>query len=100
VDEAYDPYPTDIFIHNNSYQNEHWFPTMDNDFGLLFMFKFPFSTPDIVWDGIKNEQGEFAMCVKEQVVSFANLDAANDFENLNQVLDPFICEGTQIEPIL
>ncbi len=100
VDESYDPYPTDIFVHNNTYQNKHWFPTLKNDFGLLFLVKFPFSTPDIVWDGIKNEQGEFSLCVKESIASFANLDAANDFENLNQEVDPFICEGNQIEPIL
>lgn len=100
ADESYNPYPTDIFVHNNTYQNKHWFPTLKNDFGLLFLVKFPFSTPDIVWDGIKNEQGEFSLCVKESIASFANLDAANDFENLNQEVDPFICEGNQIEPIL
>ena len=100
VDEIYDPYPTDIFIHNNLYANKHWFPTLKNDFGLLFMFKFPFATPDIVWDGIKKEDAKFSLCVKESAVKFASLDAANDFENLNQDIAHFECEGHQIDPIL
>ncbi|WP_421869417.1 parallel beta-helix domain-containing protein [Marinoscillum sp.] len=100
VDDAYDPYPTDIFIHNNRFQNKHWFPTTSNDFGLLFMYKFPLNTPDIVWDGIISKEVPFSMCIKESAVKFANLDAANEFENLNKNLEPYTCEGRQLDPIL
>ena len=34
------------------------------------------------------------------ILTFASFDAANDFENLNQDIAPFECEGHQIDPIL
>lgn len=100
MDNRYDPYPTNIFVHNNRFQNEHWFPTTQSDFGLLFMYKFPLNTPDIVWDGIESEEVPFELCIKESDIQFANLDAANDFENLNEDLTPFLCEGQQLDPLL
>ncbi len=48
-DVGYDPYPNEVYIHNNVYKNSFWFPTWKNDFGLLFTMKFPFATPDIAW---------------------------------------------------
>ncbi|MEQ8473546.1 MAG: parallel beta-helix domain-containing protein [Marinoscillum sp.] len=95
MDQGYNPYPTDIFIHENTYYNSYWFPTMENDFGLLFLVKFPMSTPDIIWDGIESPNG-FDLCIREEEVEFASLDAANEFENLNRDMAPFQCEGTSI----
>lgn len=98
-DIDYDPYPNQVYIHDNIYTNAHWFPTMKNDFGLLFLFKFPFQTPDIAWDGIMTEGRDFDLCVEQERVKFANLDAANDFKNLNSDLDNFICSGIPINPL-
>lgn len=98
-DEQYNPYPTGIFIHDNEYTNEHWFPTFSNDFGLLFMMKFPFSTPDIVWDGIHPGSQDFALCIEQKEAKFANLDAGNDFANLNSDAAPFACKGDGVAPI-
>lgn len=94
-DDGYDPYPTDIFIHDNVYENSYWFPTMENDFGLLFLVKFPLSTPDIVWDGIESSSG-FTLCIQEEDVAFASLDAANEFADLSTDITRFECEGTAI----
>lgn len=99
-DIDYNPYPANVFIHDNSFQNDYWFPTLSNDFGKLFLFKFPFTTPDIAWDGIYPSGEQFTLCVDETEIAFANLDAANDFENLNTSLGDFACLGEAMDPIL
>ncbi len=98
-DENYDPYPNDLFIHDNRFSNDYWFPTVRNQFGLLFMKEFFFATPDIVWDGISTDRSTFDMCINEENVKFADLDAANDFENLTTNWEVFKCEGNVITPI-
>ena len=100
LDEDYDPYPNNIYFHDNSFSNSHWFPTKENDFGLLFMVKFPLSTPDIVWDGLTPDRSSFSLCIEElDGVKFADLDAGNDFENLTTDLSSFECKGKPIDPI-
>ncbi len=96
-DVDYNPYPENIFIHDNIIQNDHWFPTLSNDFGLLFLTKFPFSTPDIAWDGILPENGSIGLCIDQSGFKFANLDAANDFADLNNDVSKFECIGKSIE---
>lgn len=98
-DMNYDPYPNDIYIHGNAFNNSHLFPTVKNDFGLLFLMKFPFSTPDIAWDGIHPNRHGFSLCIGQEGIKFADLDAANDFENLNSDMVQFQCKGTSITPI-
>jgi len=100
VNEDYDPYPTDLHIHDNRISNKYNIPSLKNDFGLLFLVKFPFSTPDIVIDGIFSEEVPFKMCIDEdEDIRFANLDAANDFAGLNTDLSPYQCEPQKIKPI-
>lgn len=98
-DVGYNLYPNEIYIHDNTYENSHWFPTISNDFGLLFIMKFPFSTPDIAWDGIYPDRTKFLLCIEQKEVKFGDLDAANDFENLNTGMDQFQCKGISITPI-
>lgn len=98
-DENYDPYPDEVFIHDNRYANDKWVPTLKNDFGWLFLVKFPFGTPDIVWDGIVPDRETFDLCIRQESVKFADLDAANDFENLSTDMSPFVCDGIVVAPI-
>ena len=95
----YNPYYNDLFIHHNKITNKHWFPTLKNDFGLLFLTKFPFSTPDIVVDGITGGE-PLNICLQENgEITYANLDAANDFEGLSQDMKAVECRGEEIAPI-
>ncbi len=99
-DRDYDPYPSGIYVHHNNFSNKYWFPTLKNDFGVLFLVKFPFSTPDVVWDGIAPDRDVFDLCLTENgEIDFGDLDAANDFEKLNGDWSAFACEGETIEPI-
>lgn len=100
-DQLYNPYPNEIYFHDNQFRNSYWFPTFKNDFGLLFMMKFPFATPDIVWDGIVPDRSAFGFCIDESSsLKFGDLDAANDFENLTKDWTPFRCEGTSVQQTL
>jgi hypothetical protein len=100
ADSEYDPYYNEIYIHDNKISNKHIIPTLKNDFGLLFLTKFPFSTPDIVIDGITSDKEELSLCIQNnENVKVANLDAANDFENLNSESLPYDCSREPIGPI-
>ena len=100
-DERYDPYPTQMYIHDNTFENSHWFPTMKNDFGLLFLTKFPFNTPDIAWDGISPDRSKLGLCLGDNgEITFADLDAANEFEALTTDWSSFACEGTPIQSMI
>jgi len=100
IDESYDPYPNVIYMHDNEFKNDHWFPTFQNDFGWLFFKEFPFATPDMAIDGIFSEDNAFVMCLENNgEFKFANLDAANDFEGLTTSWEAFDCKGTSIAPI-
>lgn len=95
-DKNYNPFPRNIFIHDNEISSSYWLPALDNDFGKLFVYNFGFSLPDIAWDGIRApeylaEDGtvnpEYQICIEEDSsVKTTDLDAANDFDNL--VVDP------------
>ncbi|MEQ6120684.1 parallel beta-helix domain-containing protein [Reichenbachiella sp. MALMAid0571] len=90
-DPNYDPFPGQIFVHDNSYSNSYWLPNMDNDFGKLFLMKFGLSRPDVIWDGILSQQyhlangkvnPDYQICIQEKGIKTAILDAANNFEGL------------------
>lgn len=99
-DTLYNPYPNLINVHHNEFANSYLIPTMENDFGYLFLMKFPFSTPDIVWDGISPDRTALQMCFSENgIYKFADLDAANEFENLTTEKTSFECFGIVVEPV-
>lgn len=97
-DSLYNPYPYQIYIHNNTYENSHWFPALSHDIGKLFFMKSFMSPPDIAYDGIadpKRANPEF--CVQETGdLTVLNLDAAHDFKNLTKGLEQFKCVGASL----
>jgi parallel beta-helix repeat protein len=92
-DTNYYPFPVDIRIGKNNFENSYTLPSFSHDIGKLIFFKFPFGTPDILYDGIRSDNPkEVPICLKDPDVNFADLDAANDFENLHQNTSDYICE--------
>jgi parallel beta-helix repeat protein len=87
-DSVYNPFPYNVSIHHNRFENSHWFPTLKNDIGKLLITKSFFSPPDILYDGIENpEQTDRGICFTENgEITFINLDAANDFKALSKDL--------------
>jgi parallel beta-helix repeat protein len=96
LDSLYNPYPENMYIHSNTFKNSMLFPTMKSDFGKLFFVKFPFATPDIVFDGFVDEFSEkgLRLCIRNNgEIKFANLDVPNEFANINKDQAPYDCSG-------
>lgn len=93
-DSLYNPFPYEISIFRNRFQNNHWFPTTSHDIGKLLLMKSPFSPPDIIYDGIKDSKREDRkLCFYENgEITFINLDAANDFASFSKDITPFHCK--------
>ena len=74
-EDSYDPYPTNISIHRNIYDEQaRNFPDIGNKLGFLLFLKFGRNVPEIVYDGIVDEKrageamnypGELALCISE-----------------------------------
>lgn len=98
ADLKYNAYPGHVSIHKNLFENRFNFPTLSNDFGKLWYFKNGANIPDIAYDGIlpqgvKLQDPQVQLCIKHNnEASFAFLDAANDFRNFSNDLEPFNCE--------
>ena len=98
-DKEYDPYPGQIHIHDNNYDNGRFMPNITTDFGRLFLFKRGFGIPDVVIDGIKSpdhlKDGEindyYRICVNERDIKFLDLDAGNNFTELTEDITSYTC---------
>ena len=105
-DENYNPYPNGIYIHNNTYQRERGKPTLKKKIGVLLYAKFKKEVPDILYDGILDEETldengnvrpEHMICIRDNGdATFANLDAENDFENISRDLSDFDCTQPEL----
>ena len=96
----YNSFANNIYIHHNTFDNSKWFPTMENDFGLLFLTEFPFATPDIVFDGILDPSDPLKFCLQDNgEINFAVLDAENDMVGLSDDATPYTCIGTFVDPV-
>ena len=105
-DENYDPYSYDIYIHDNTYERKKALPDLTKDFGKLINVLFKGKPQDIVYDGILNpDHGDginpMNICIQQsgEEVRFANVDAANDFDNVQKDLAPYSCNGIQLEDV-
>ncbi len=91
ADDNYNPYPGKVYVHDNEYSDYSMIPNLDSDFAKLFVLKFGMDKPHVVWDGIQSPDywladGEvnpdYRICVQEEGIKTAILDAANMFEGL------------------
>lgn len=100
-DTDYDPYPGEVFIHDNQFSNSNFLPDLDSDFGKLLLSKFGVAQPIIAWDGIlapdymldeSSINPDYQICVDEpDDIKIANLDAGNDFEHISTDSEDFKC---------
>jgi parallel beta-helix repeat protein len=96
LDTLYNPYPYDIRIRKNFYQNNHWFPAVGHDIGLLFLTKAFLSTPDIAYDGIRPDASDPALCIEDNgEIKIVSIDAAHDFKGWSEDTASFRCRDTK-----
>lgn len=93
-DVDYNPYPRQIKIGKNSFENSYMFPTINNDFGKILLFKKPFQTVDVLWDGLKDEDADYTLCFETggESFSFYGLDVINDFKNATSDASKYSCD--------
>jgi parallel beta-helix repeat protein len=103
-DSSYYPYPTAINIHDNEYSKEKKRATGKGRLGKLYRYKLRFgkNVPDIVYDGILDEKllqadGKYPadkrICLSNNKgATYANIDAANGFKNVNRDMNEVKCK--------
>ena len=103
TDESYDPFTRRIYIHDNYYERERVRATPKGRMGQMYRFKLKFGkdVPHIIYDGILPEEGQtaeglptdaFRICIRDnENASFANIDAAGDFENISRDISAYDC---------
>lgn len=103
-DKEYDPYPTTVAVHHNTFERKPRRVPMDSRFGKMYRFvlRFGRQVPAVVFDGILNPAKigpdgkyplHYSICVRENVnQSTAFLDAGNNFKGLKQGKDLFDCD--------
>ncbi|MEM6763464.1 MAG: parallel beta-helix domain-containing protein [Bacteroidota bacterium] len=101
-DEAYYPYPSEIYVHDNRFEKEKRLPSLSSRIGKLLFLKYGRKVPDILYDGIVDEEraGEDykVLCIRNnQNARFTNLDAANDFNNISYDLAPYDCSTESLK---
>lgn len=97
-DERYDPFTYNINIHDNVIERKATLPDVTKKFGQMVNMLFPGKPQDILYDGITKDDSKGAnpmnICIKNnkaEDLRFANIDAANDFDNINRALEPYDC---------
>ena len=111
TDELYNPYPSNIYIHNNIYKRDKQFPHFSFTMPIGFMLAYNFwrDIPDIIYDGIldpgkinKNGQlnKEHQICIIDNInAQMSNIDAGNDFSNISTDIEEFNCQHNRIKPV-
>ncbi len=84
-DTAYNPYPSNIYIHDNIYSEGKRMPSRKSKMGFIFWWKFGKKVPHILYDGIQNPEwvdaggqlkAAYRICVRQnENGTFANLRA-------------------------
>ena len=98
-DTQYNPYTSEIFIHDNVYKRELQLPTLDHDIGILLFTHFFRNIPDIIYDGMPDPKyfdknglipDSKRLCIKNNYnASYLNLDISINFESW---YSPFLAE--------
>jgi parallel beta-helix repeat protein len=102
-DKEYNPYPSAISVHDNTFERKNRKVPMEGRFAQIYHFKLKFgrNVPHIVYDGIINPKykdaagnlnPEYMICIQNNKnQSFANIDAENDFKNISRDITKHNC---------
>jgi parallel beta-helix repeat protein len=101
-DPQYDPFPSNISIHDNVYERKTGLPVGTDPMGKIVARKFGEQVPNILYDGIPNPKlldangkwlpGQCISIINNTNQTIANLDVANHFKNMTRADEAFKCE--------
>ncbi|MBI1343329.1 MAG: hypothetical protein GC171_10395 [Terrimonas sp.] len=102
-DQEYDPFASDISIHDNVFERKTGGPAGKDLLASLLAGKFGDAIPNILFDGIRNpglldekgkwKEGHCIVIMNNQGQSIANLDAPNGFKHITREDDAFKCDN-------
>lgn len=103
-DKSYNPFPSDIYLHDNYYERPRVKATGKGRMGKMYRFKLRFGkdVPHILYDGIvdKNMKNR-NICIRNNTnATFVNIDAENGFKNKSRDMTPHECEQQPISPVV
>jgi parallel beta-helix repeat protein len=103
-DKEYNPFPANVYIHDNYYERPKVRATGKGRMGKLYRFKLRFgkNVPHIMYDGIKDEKNSDPnICFRNNTNStFVNIDAGNGFKNKSRDTSPHDCELQPISAVV
>lgn len=103
-DASYDPFPADIYIHDNFYERPRVRATGKGRMGKMYRFKLRFGkdVPHIIYDGIEDKKrAERNICISNNSnVTFADIDAEGGFKKISRDLAPYNCKQPSIDPVI
>jgi parallel beta-helix repeat protein len=103
-DKTYNPYPSDIYIHDNYYERPRVKATGKGRMGKMYRFKLRFGkdVPHILYDGIEDKNMKNRnICIRNNTnATFVNIDAENGFRNKSRDMTPHECEQQPISPVV
>lgn len=103
-DSNYNPFPTAINIHENTFERKRRRAPMQGRIGLMYRFKLKFgrNLPHIVYDGLANPfmrskdgslTGANRICIRNNKnQTFANIDVEHMFKNISTDISKHDCE--------
>ncbi|KUJ82605.1 hypothetical protein AWR36_012530 [Microbulbifer flavimaris] len=107
--DAFDPYPEGIYIYNNQFTGGGESPDhLELKALKLAKFGLSGSLPDILWDGVVNEQklvdgklpDSLKLCIDNGDAGIINIDASNDFKNISTDIAAHQCSLEKLPQIV
>jgi parallel beta-helix repeat protein len=103
-DTSYDPFPSDIYIHDNYYERPRVRATGKGRMGKMYRFKLRFGkdVPHIIYDGIQDKKrSDRQICIRNNFnATFANIDAEGGFKNISRDMSKYDCTQQPIDPVV
>ncbi|AWF79944.1 hypothetical protein BTJ40_03430 [Microbulbifer sp. A4B17] len=105
----FDPYPEGIYIYDNSFTGGGTSPDHLQLKALkLAMFGISGALPDILWDGVVNQNklvdGEIPqdlkVCIDNGTAGIINVDFGNDYKNISTDIAPHLCHLDKLSKVV
>lgn len=94
-DPDYDPETNDVWLHDNTFENNGQMPDMENTaIAAILLFGSITTLEDVLWDGdVGDGETPMTLCLEGEL-SFRNIDAPGSFSTPTTDRAPHMCMGT------
>ncbi len=102
MEEGFDPYPQEIYVHDNEFSGGGDKPDgMDLKALKLMMFGLKGRLPDVLWDGyVDGDIKDAKICIDQDGVEVLNADLPNGVKNPRIEVAAFACTLEPLKPVI